>query len=614
MNRKGQTAIFIIVAIVILSLVSIFIFRDKMPSGAEGEFSQVYEQYSSCIEGEARAAISLAGSQGGRIEAGEFKPGSDYAPFSTHLNFLGTFVPYWFYVSGNGLIKENVPKKSEMEGEIAKFIEQGISECDFDALYLQGFDVDFGTPKAEVKIYNSRIDIDVNARILASKDGASSNKESHSVSFDSNYGAMYQEAYDIYKLERESVFLEMYAEDVLRLYAPVDGVDLSCSPKIWKTQEVKEELLDALEANIGSIKMSGDYYSINKDKEYFVVDKEVNYPVSFQYSKRWPTRIEIYGASDELMVANPIGNQPGLGVMGFCYSPYHFVYDISFPVMVQLYEDGEIFQFPIVVVIDKNVPIKANLTVLFEEQDVSDPCSFNTKDIIVNTWSFFGGDMDLIDARVSYSCFDKTCELGESVDGILNAKVPACYQGQLTARAEGFEDANQIFSSNSQNLADIVLEKNYDVKIEVEAGGKLMGPSDRAVVTFDGPIVRSIVLPEQDKVKLIPGEYNISVYVYGDSSITIPSSTKEQCVEVSQKGLIGMFGGTKEQCFDIDYPETKIEQAMVAGGVGGNYILTSDLEKGIIRLRVDRFENPNSLEQLQFNLESVENNYVEVIV
>ena len=29
------------------------------------------------------------------------------------------------------------------------------------------------------------------------------------------------------------------------------------------------------------------------------------------------------------MIAKPVGTEQGMGIMGFCYSPYHFVYDIN---------------------------------------------------------------------------------------------------------------------------------------------------------------------------------------------------------------------------------------------------------------------------------------------
>ena len=69
----------------------------------------------SCLEEEALLGISVLGSQGGYIDIPAFEPGSQYAPFSNQLDFLGNPIPYWYYVSSNGVQKEQVPKKSDME-------------------------------------------------------------------------------------------------------------------------------------------------------------------------------------------------------------------------------------------------------------------------------------------------------------------------------------------------------------------------------------------------------------------------------------------------------------------------------------------------------------------
>jgi len=61
-------------------------------------------------------------------------------PFSSQLNFLGNPVPYWYYVSGNNVQKEQVPSKNEMENQLEDFIEEKINKCVFDEYYEQGFE------------------------------------------------------------------------------------------------------------------------------------------------------------------------------------------------------------------------------------------------------------------------------------------------------------------------------------------------------------------------------------------------------------------------------------------------------------------------------------------
>src|SRR3989344_7523389 len=124
-SKRGQVAIFVIVALVIVvGVVIYFAVKNNVdPSSQNPEFESVFTYYSSCIQEKAEQALDLAGSQGGRIDPGIYVPGSEYAPFSSQLNFLGFPVSYWFYLSGNGLIRENIPSKSGMVLEMEKAME-----------------------------------------------------------------------------------------------------------------------------------------------------------------------------------------------------------------------------------------------------------------------------------------------------------------------------------------------------------------------------------------------------------------------------------------------------------------------------------------------------------
>lgn len=601
-DKKGQITIFVIIAIVIVAGLVIYLaIRDKTKIEIlDPEFAPVYNYYSSCIEDAARAASDLAGSQGGKIYLSRYEAGSEYAPFSSQLNFLGFNIPYWYYVAGNGIIREQIPSKQDIEKDIAKYVEEKISECDFESFYRQGFAIEFSDKNVNANIEESKIKVSVIQDIAISKESQSSRKTKHEVEIESKLGKFYALAKEIYHKEKNEAFLEEYAVDVLRLYAPVDGVEISCSPKIWKTTEVIDDLKAGLENNIAKLKLKGSYYSLNNKKnEYFVIDKETNEQVNFIFNSKWPSKFEVIGADEELMIANPIGNQAGLGAMGFCYAPYHFVYDLSFPVMIQILDGNEIFQFPIAVIIDNNVPREAIFSEISEEESV-DLCSFKSQDIEVNVYDINLRNID--NAQINYECFDKSCSLGQTDNGKFAGKAPACINGLLHIKAESFAEKKQLFSSNSEISTDIILDKEYAVDIELEIDSRPL--KDTAIVSFNSEeISKTLTLPEIKNVKLSEGLYNISVYVYGNSSISIPETAKTQCIEVSKGGIAGLFGATKEQCFDIKIPATKIEYALIGGGIGEQYLLANDLEKGKIKLKVSMLEKPDSLEKLQYNYE-----------
>ncbi|MBU0760282.1 MAG: hypothetical protein KJ600_05155 [Nanoarchaeota archaeon] len=608
-SKRAQVSIYIIIAIVLVVGIVVY-FGVKQGLGGEEipfEMVPVFDYYQSCVEQETATAVKLAGMQGGRVAIGDYIPGSEHAPFSNHLNFLGSPIKYWYYVSGNGLIKEEVPSKQEMEREIADYVAEGLKHCDFEYFYRQGFSVELGEAEVDVEVFDRKVIVDVNSDMTVSKEGDVGRKTEHNAEVTSKLGKFYDLAREIYNEEMNEALLEKYAADVLYHYAPVDGVEIQCGPEIWLTSDVISELKEGLEENFRTIKFKGSYYELSgDDREYFVWDKGVDEAVNVMYAKDWPTKVEIFGegVDDEIMIAEAMGTQEGMGAMGFCYVPYHFVYDVSFPALIQIFDTEELFQFPVVVVIDKNMPRNALVSEMpFEEPDF-DLCEVKTEEIVVN---IYDANLNEVDANVSYECFKQRCRLGESKNGALSTLAPACVNGYLHLRADGYADKKQLFSTNRERFADVILEREHEVEVELKVGGSDLDGT--AIVSFarDDGVVKTVALPEIETVKLSEGSYEIKVYVYGDSGIVIPASSKTECVDVPRGGILsGLFGATKEECFDINVPETKIEYALIGGGSLNTYLLETELEKGHAVLGVDKFAKPNSLEDLSKNFELFE--------
>jgi hypothetical protein len=608
MFKRGQVTAFIILAIVIVvGILVFFVFRGSFfEAEISAEFSPIYNSYSECIKQETENALSLLGTGGGRIEFENFVSGNDYSPFSSHLMFLGIPVPYWYYLSGNNLIKENIPTIGDMERDIEEFLENRVNDCDLGTFYEQGFFIEIGNSNADVNILEDRVVVNLNSRIVSSKEERSALKTEHEVEVESKIGGFYKTALEIYNKEKDEAFIEDYAVDVLYNYAPVDGVEVQCSPKIWKTPEIVEELKQGLEDNIRAIKLKGDYYSLDdRSDDYFVVDSEkINYAVNFIYlGDDFPSKIEVTPASQTLMVAEPVGNQQGLGVIGFCYVPYHFVYDVAFPVLIQITDGNEIFQFPFTVIIDNNLPREANLGDVFARGETPDLCSFNEGNVNINV---FDVELNPVEAEVSYRCFDNVCDLGKTEvigsDSVLETDIPLCVNGELIVEAEGYVEKRQLFSSNSESFAEVILDREHEVEVELKLNGKIV--KDTAVVHFVGSDLSvSAVFPENTKMILKEDLYDIEVYVYGNSKIVIPSTEKRECFDTVKSGLLGLFGGKEEKCVKIQIPELKIDSALIGGGKTTEFILEDDLRNDKIVIEISELPKPESIEQLQYNYE-----------
>src|SRR3989344_2595737 len=364
--KKGQVTIFIIISVIIVGLVvGFFILRNTfITPGIPASIEPVYASFLSCLEEYSSAGIDVLESQGGYIYLPDFEPGSQYMPFSSQLDFLGNPIPYWYYVSGNNIQKEQIPSKKEMGEQLGRFIEEKISRCRFDNYYDEGFEINIGKPESKVLIKDDAVEVDLDMNFNINLGEENALISNHKVLVESNLGSLYDSAKKVYEKEQETLFLENYAVDTLRLYAPVDGVELSCSPKRWNAEEVFDELSKAFESNTLALKVNGgDYVLKNKEDEYFVLDLDITGEnVRFINSRNWPNSFEVEPSKENILISIPVGNQPGIGILGFCYVPYHFVYSVKYPVLIQVYSEGlsspenEIFQFPMAVVLQNNNP------------------------------------------------------------------------------------------------------------------------------------------------------------------------------------------------------------------------------------------------------------------
>ena len=125
-------------------------------------------------------------------------------------------------------------------------IRDGTVKKIFETYYEEGFVINFGEPRVDVNIKDDKIAIDLKMGLGIEKGEESAFISSHDVIVDSQLGNLYKSAKKIYDYEQKELFLEDYAVDILRLYAPVDGVELSCSPLTWNADEVFDELQDAI--------------------------------------------------------------------------------------------------------------------------------------------------------------------------------------------------------------------------------------------------------------------------------------------------------------------------------------------------------------------------------
>jgi len=614
--KKAQVTIFVIIAILIITSVSMLFYLKTQPFAVPAQFKPVEDYFIGCIENKMNDGAALLGSQGGYINLPKFEAGSSYMPFSSQIDFLGTAVPYWFYISGNNIMRQQVPSLQGMEKQLSDFLEEEIKNCDFGEFEDRGYKISMGEARISTTINDESIESTISAQFILSKEKSSAVVGTHKANIKSKIGKFYKIAKKINDKEQKELFLENYSVDVLNLYAPVTGVEISCSPKIWVKNDVVEGLKNALSANIATLKFKGDYYKTKQETDYFIIDagQNVDENINLLYSPAWHSKIDIWPDEGGVMTAKPVGNQQGLGILGFCYVPYHFVYDVVFPVMIQIYNEKELFQFPVVVAIDKNKARGAVKGEGFNEIETN-ICNNKATKITVRT---FDSNLNPIEADIKFKCFNEECEIGKTVlnndEAVLEAKMPPCVGSTIIASAPNYSESKMLLDTNEEASALIVMNRLYQLGIDVFVGGAPMSKDETALITFSsGDEVTSISYPEQKTIELKEGYYNISSQVYRKGNLVIGSQKTTQCVKTAAKGIFGFFGAQNEQCYDIEIPSQTLTQIVSGGGSTSEYI-TEDMLKDSKKLTISAsiFTLPKTIFDLQSTYEQVENSAIDI--
>jgi hypothetical protein len=605
MKNKGQVTIFIIIAIIIIALVALFfIFRDELiPGRLDSDMSKIHNTLLSCLEEDLETGVYLLETQGGYIYLPDFEAGSNYMPFSSQLNFLGNYIPYWYYVSGNGVQKEQVPSKTEMEKELEKFINEKVKYCVFDSYYEEGYEINIKEPAADITIEDERVFLNLKMNFYITKGEESSFVSNHKVVFESELGNLYNSALEVYKEEQKTLFLENYSIDVLRMYAPVDGVELTCSPKVWEANSVFNDLQDAIEANTFALKNKGE------EDDYFALNLPIKEDVRFLNSQTWPYSFEVSPSEENFLIAEPVGNQAGMGVLGFCYITYHFVYNMKYPVLVQVISGEEIFQFPIAIVILGNTP-REPLEGSAIGAQFSEFCDNKNTKVSV---TLLDSDMKKIDGNISYECFGTSCLIGETEGGAIYENFPQCVNGYVIASANGYKEEKIMQSiTTSESSISMFLDRIYEKNIELRLDGKVY--TGQATINFvSEDFSRTIIYPNEKKIELTEGDYEVQVSIYTDASINFAGGVSEQCTDVPKGGIGALLGLTEKQCFDIEYPAELISSALAGGGIQEYSFSEYSLKNSnVIEINAKSLPSPDSLEQLQENYILFENNNLEI--
>ena len=420
-------------------------------------------------------------------------------------------------------------------------------------------------------------------------------------------------------------FIENKTLDVLAVYSdiPYTGQSLNCVPRVWLKQDIEKNLKNYIDINIRSIKVknnlgtnAGTYFMLETSKAYNDID------TNFYFSKEWPFELKING-DEEVLEEDPIiaGNNPATKLLFgiFCFNSYQFVYDIKFPVLVQLTKNGYTLQFAVQSIIQKNQP-RINRAV-FEniESDENRFCTASKTSNVIYALNFENG-ASLEDASVKVKCISSICDVGKTKlqgqESYLDALTPSCLNAEIIASKEGFNDAVTIANTNEQGSINLELKPKHNLKAELKVieNGQVRSlyDNENVLVQFiDSDDNYAVTIDKNiESTELIAGSYDASSFlIVSGLNITLSGTDVEKCVDIPKSGVLGLVGLKDRKCFSTKIDSLNVDQVISGGDKFGLELFKDDLSTASkIVIYVTKNPTPESIEELKNEINLIETN------
>jgi len=676
MNNKAQVTIFIILGLIILATAGIFIYTSTTQQKEEiapgvfiavqdipTELDPISKYVSVCLEDIATKGLKLVGEHGGYVDMDNrqlntqnFKISKDpteseaviFAPNSKLK------IPYWWYLESNNKCEGTcsfTSKRPELrigensiEKQLNRFIEKELPTClnNFNDIKEEGFEIKELSPiRADTKITVSDIVVILDYKLEVKKSDVNSNIEQFFTRIPVNLEKIYNLATDITNLQQEFRFLERQTMNLISAFASVDEnklppiTDLRFefgSTTTWLKSDVKAKITQVLMSYIplfqvdGSRNFNRDIYSSELQQRLYdgliipIADQQYsNLDVTFNYLDFWPVYFDL-NCNGEICQAESASSNK-LKFIGL--QKYDFVYDISYPVMVEIIDKdalnnrGYRFNFFLESNVRNNKQLESNFAPL---QTATLPgttllCNLDNRNSANVTIEVLDSvNLELLDGvSITFTIADESCYIGRTDEtGSLVTKFPTGTVGAVvTLIKPDYLSESKLFDAridrelSLQAKLDPIMDKKIIVKkklVEKTPQGWTftnrvsdLKLTEEAFVTLtritsleeeEFSTIASLTGPNEADVKLAPGEYEISINMFLRENLRIPEKKKKVV-----KGLLGLFDDTK-----ITFPEVNFDEKnpYPSGGLKLNIVITKeDLTKDTLVLYAVSPDLPN---------------------
>lgn len=400
LNKKGQVAVYVIIAILI-GLLIIGVFWYKKYAGEESEISEtqvteiVSEQsqvlasrVDECLEKLTASGLDLIGLQGGYIylpgdiERGMFKnnEGKEVVfkgdTLDVEINKPGyNKIPYW--VDSDSF---SIPSKTFIEEELEDYLEMNIPYCvnNFGDIRDRGMNVNAEKLEADVSL-SDFVYVKLKWPISAQDPGNNTfTFEKTEYKYPVDFNNIYRTAFMLASGELVHTYLENHAKSLISLYSYAGGdkeehnlppfsltiTNQDCSAVSWTKSEVKNDLKSIFYKNYPYLKIAGTNFTKTATGnpatqgvyDGFVLDyfePMPNITIDFRYAPENDLYFDISPSSGDSI--NPErDSQLGIPfIPNFCNLEYRYKYSLEIPVLVKIrdsnsikYKEGYSFYFP----------------------------------------------------------------------------------------------------------------------------------------------------------------------------------------------------------------------------------------------------------------------------
>lgn len=625
-NKKAQITVFIIIGIIILGGVGLYAALRKQEIAGEltpeieltleevpAEFMPVDSFVKGCIQAIAEEGITRLGERGGFISPSRYGITSTNEPTESDAVKRSPTsdyeIPYWYYMKSPNdcfgecdfitvpdnqlyLYKKEGEEKSKpsIESQIEEYINDNLDIClsDFNALKEQGFNVNIlGDISTKASIRDNEVLILVDYPLEFSKIGKKEISKFF-VRIPVNLKGIYELSKEIVGLQGQYRYLEKHLENLM---AGFDGVNYNKLPPThetvlqpgseitWEVGKVETDMKNMLASYVQSLQVSNTanyeplyrrnalsnalYNSgmlIPVDGNYYNLEASFIY-----YPDWWPIYFDI-DCKGGTCRPEPFSSSNIMALIGF--QRYSFVYDISFPVEVQIKDEsafnnrGYSFSFLMESNTRDNNPMPADyISFPLVQSGDSMLCDVDKRTSGNITVKVFDADNYKVDnANVIYTCMgEDSCSMGKTQDGILTAKFPPCMGGIVSVMKEGYLGQSQPLDVDEGVEASVeftlnpIMIKNFIVKKKMINRTKIgntvfwnptltiadLKPNERAVVLLEK--IESIEeesfktggnyegnQTEPSEIRIGAGKFKVTIYLLLDEKIIIPANETEE--------------------------------------------------------------------------------------